>query len=46
MGGALVGLLVGLAISKKLSGPKLQQVFAIMVFGVAVSLKIKGLHSL
>ena len=44
--GALGGLLLGLAISKKLSGPKLQQVFAIMVFGVAVSLTIKGLSSL
>lgn len=44
--GTLAGLLVGLAISKKLSGPRLQQVFAIMVFGVAVSLTIKGLNSL
>ena len=44
--GALGGLLIGLAISKKLTGPKLQQVFAVMVFGVAVSLTLKGLHSL
>ena len=44
--GALAGLLMGLAISKKLSGPLLQQVFAIMVFGVAVSLTVKGLHGL
>lgn len=44
--GALAGLLLGLVISKKLSGPRLQQVFAIMVFGVAVSLTIKGLHGL
>lgn len=44
--GALVGLLIGLTISKKLSGPKLQQVFALMVFGVAVSLTIKGIGSL
>jgi len=44
--GTLAGLLIGLAISKKLSGPKLQQIFAIMIFGVAVSLTIKGLHGL
>jgi len=44
--GALAGLLIGLAISKKLSGPKLQQLFALMVFGVAVSFTIKGLHGL
>jgi uncharacterized membrane protein YfcA len=42
--GALAGLLMGMVISKKLSGPRLQQVFAVMVFGVAVSLTIKGLH--
>ncbi|MBU3576982.1 sulfite exporter TauE/SafE family protein [Polynucleobacter sp. UK-Kesae-W10] len=44
--GALAGLLMGLAISKKLSGPKLQQLFAVMVFGVAISLTIKGIHAL
>ena len=44
--GALAGLLIGLAISRKLSGPKLQQLFAVMVFGVAISLIIKGLHGL
>ena len=44
--GTLAGLLVGLAISKKLSGPKLQQLFALMVFGVAVSLTIKGIQGL
>jgi len=44
--GALGGLLIGLAVSKKISGPKLQQVFAVMVFGVALSLAIKGVHGL
>jgi uncharacterized protein len=42
--GALAGLLIGMMISKKLSGPRLQQVFAVMVFAVAISLTIKGLR--
>ncbi len=40
--GALVGLLIGRALSNKLSGPKLQQIFALMTFGVAISLFTKG----
>ncbi len=41
--GALTGLLLGRAIGKKLSGPRLQQLFAITAFAVAVSLLIKGI---
>ncbi len=41
--GALAGLLLGRAVGKKLSGPRLQQVFAITAFAVAISLLIKGL---
>lgn len=40
---ALTGLLLGRAIGKKLSGPRLQQLFAITAFAVAVSLLIKGI---
>lgn len=41
--GALVGLLAGRAFGKKMSGPRLQQIFAILTFGVAISLMLKGL---
>lgn len=41
--GALVGLLIGRAFGKKISGPRLQQIFAILTFGVAISLMFKGL---
>ncbi len=44
--GALCGLLIGRAVCKKLSGPKLQQIFALLTFGVAVSLAIKGINAL
>jgi uncharacterized protein len=41
--GALAGLLIGRAFGKKMSGPRLQQIFAILTFGVAISLMFKGL---
>ena len=41
--GALVGLLIGRSFGKKMSGPRLQQIFAILTFGVAISLMFKGL---
>lgn len=41
--GALAGLLIGRAFGKKMSGPRLQQIFAIITFGVAISLMFKGL---
>jgi len=44
--GALCGLLLGRSVGKKLSGPRLQQIFALLTLGVAVSLVIKGIHSL
>ena len=44
--GALCGLLIGQALGKKLSGPRLQQIFAILTFGVAISLTIKGINAL
>ena len=43
--GALGGLLMGRGLGKKLSGPRVQQVFAILAFGVAISLMLKGLSS-
>jgi len=43
--GALGGLLVGRAFGKKLSGPRLQQIFAVLTFAVAISLMLKGLTS-
>lgn len=43
--GALGGLLLGRGFGKKLSGPRLQQIFAILTFGVAISLMFKGLSS-
>ena len=44
--GALFGLLTGRAFGKKLSGPRLQQIFALLTFSVAVSLVVKGLINL
>lgn len=44
--GALLGLLLGRAFGKKLSGPRLQQIFSILAFTVAISLVIKGLASI
>ncbi|MBU3631374.1 sulfite exporter TauE/SafE family protein [Polynucleobacter sp. AP-Melu-500A-A1] len=41
--GALGGLLIGRAFGKKLSGPRLQQIFAVLTFAVAISLMLKGL---
>ena len=43
---ALGGLLIGRAVGKQLSGPRLQQIFALLTFGVAVSLVIKGINGL
>ncbi|QWD66603.1 sulfite exporter TauE/SafE family protein [Polynucleobacter sp. MWH-Aus1W21] len=43
--GALCGLLIGRALGKKLSGPRLQQIFAILTLGVAISLTIKGINA-
>jgi uncharacterized membrane protein YfcA len=43
--GALGGLLMGRGLGKKLSGPRVQQIFAILTFGVAISLMFKGLSS-
>lgn len=40
--GALLGLLIGRSFGKKLSGPRLQQIFSLLAFGVAISLTIKG----
>jgi len=44
--GALGGLLIGRAFGKKISGPRLQQIFAVLTFAVAISLMIKGVHTL
>ena len=41
--GALAGLLIGRGFGKKISGPRLQQIFSLLTFGVAISLLIKGL---
>ena len=43
--GALGGLLIGGAFGKKMSGPRLQQIFAVFTFAVAISLMIKGFNS-
>jgi uncharacterized membrane protein YfcA len=43
--GALGGLLMGRRLGKKLSGPRVQQIFAILTFGVAISLMFKALSS-
>jgi len=44
--GALCGLLIGRAVGKHLSSPRLQQIFAVLTFGVAISLVIKGINGL
>jgi len=41
--GALGGLLIGMRFGKKISGPRLQQLFSLLTFSVAVSLLFKGL---
>ncbi|MBU3604051.1 sulfite exporter TauE/SafE family protein [Polynucleobacter sp. AP-Kaivos-20-H2] len=43
--GALLGLLIGRGMGKKLSGPRLQQIFSVLTFFVAISLILKGLSS-
>jgi uncharacterized membrane protein YfcA len=40
--GSLLGLLLGKAVEKKLSGPRVTQVFAIFTFLVALSLIFKA----
>ncbi len=44
--GALAGLLIGGAFGKKISGPRLQQIFAVLTFVVAISLMVKGINSI
>jgi uncharacterized membrane protein YfcA len=44
--GSSTGLLLGLLLAKKMSGPRVQQIFAVLTFGVAISLAIKGFLSL
>ncbi|WP_114689341.1 sulfite exporter TauE/SafE family protein [Polynucleobacter necessarius] len=44
--GALLGILLGRSFGKKLSGPRLQQIFSILAFSVAISLSVKGFVSL
>lgn len=44
--GSLFGLIIGRGFGKKLSGPRLQQIFSVLAFGVAISLIIKGFNSL
>ena len=44
--GSLTGLLLGLLLAKKMSGPRVQQIFAVLTLGVAISLAIKGFVSL
>lgn len=44
--GALAGLLIGRTFSKHLSGPRLQQIFAVLTFLVAIGLSAKGVHGL
>jgi uncharacterized membrane protein YfcA len=44
--GALLGLLIGRRFGKNLSGPRLQQIFSVLTFVVAVSLILKGVNSL
>lgn len=43
--GALLGLLIGRAFGKKLSGPRLQQIFSALTFFVAMSMIFKGISS-
>ncbi len=44
--GALGGLLIGRMAGNKLSGPRLQQIFSMFTFVVAVSLIAKGINAL
>ncbi|WP_114638133.1 sulfite exporter TauE/SafE family protein [Polynucleobacter necessarius] len=44
--GALAGLLIGRSLSNRLSSPRLQQIFALLAFVVAISLSAKGLYAL
>lgn len=43
--GVLAGLLIGTAFGKKISGPRLQQIFSLLAFAVAISLMAKGIKS-
>jgi uncharacterized protein len=42
--GSLLGLLLGKFLEKKISGPRVQQIFAIFTLIIAVSLLIKALN--
>jgi len=43
--GALGGLLIGMRFGKKMSGPRLQQLFSLLTFTVAISLIFKGIFN-
>jgi len=42
--GSLFGLLLGKFLEKKISGPRVQQIFAIFTLIIAISLLIKALN--
>ncbi|QWD60480.1 sulfite exporter TauE/SafE family protein [Polynucleobacter sp. MWH-UH35A] len=44
--GSLLGLLAGKMLEKKISGPRIQQIFAIFTLMIAVSLMIKALNTI
>ncbi|WP_231971297.1 sulfite exporter TauE/SafE family protein [Polynucleobacter necessarius] len=44
--GFLFGLIIGRGLGKRLSGPRLQQIFSVLTFSVAISLIIKGFNNL
>ena len=43
---AMVGLLIGQALGKKISGPRIQQIFALLTLIIAGGLLVKGVFSL
>lgn len=43
-GGSLIGMLIGSTFSKKITGPRLQQVFAIFALGIAIVMAIKAFN--
>lgn len=44
--GSLIGLLIGKALERKISGPRVQQIFAIFTLLIAISLFIKAVNQL
>jgi uncharacterized membrane protein YfcA len=42
--GSLLGLLLGKVLEKKISGPRIQQIFAVFTLIIAVSLMIKAIN--